>query len=844
MVVLYFHLMKPTVKCILSALLCIYFSLPASSQLLSPEQFLGYKVGARFTPCYKVDDYFKAVASAKPFMVKVEDYGKTNEGKELMLAYIALPENLQRLEEIRKNNLRISGSLNDGVAAQTNGAPAVVWLSYNVHGNETSSSEAAMLTLFALVDDNNKQTKEWLKNTVVIIDPCVNPDGRDRYINWYNSVVGDTYNPDPQAREHQEPWPGGRSNHYNFDLNRDWAWQTQIETQQRMKKYNDWLPQIHVDYHEQGSNAPYYFAPAAEPYHEAITQWQRDFQVTIGKNNAKYFDQNGWLYFTRQIFDLLYPSYGDTYPMYNGAIGMTFEQGGGPAGGLGILKNDGDTLTLTDRAAHHFTTAMSTLEMASANAEKLVTEYKKFFTDAANGVNASYKTYVLTAKDKTQLDAIGTLLSNNKIEYGITSSKSFKGYDYQDGKEEDYTDEGYQLAVSACQPRGTLVKILFEPKSVLKDSNTYDITAWSLPYVYNVKAYGVKDKLPIQSSTVPARVSTTQTNYGFIIPYTSYTGAKALAYLLSHNVKVRFSEKAFTYNKKNYAPGTLIVLRGGNLSDYSTIVNKACDSFHIRADAAETGFVEKGSDFGSYDVHFIHPPKVALITGHEASSLGAGEVWHYFEQSLHYPVTLIDAEDINRIDISKYNVLIFPDGNFSALGDNATSEKLKTFIRSGGKIIAMQDAVAQMAGGDWYIKMKEEKPDTSGDTTYALLKKYGDRERDDLTTFIPGSIYKVYIDNTHPLGYGYPDYYYSLKQDKNVYSYLKDGWNVGIFKKNNYIAGFVGNKTKAQIKDGVVFGVQEVGNGNLIFMGDDPLFREFWEGGKLLFANAMFMVGQ
>ncbi len=832
--------MKTT--CLFIFFLVVFFT--GSAQLVSPEQFLGYKVGTHYTPTYKVDDYFRAVAAAKPEMVKIEKYGQTNEGRDLLLAYVALPENLQRIEDIRKNNLRLSGSLQDNIAAQTENTPAIVWLSYNVHGNETSSSEAAMLTLFALVNDSNTQTKQWLKNTVVIMDPCVNPDGRDRYINWYKSVVGENYNPDPQAREHHEPWPGGRSNHYNFDLNRDWAWETQIETQQRMKKYNDWLPQIHVDYHEQSPNAPYYFAPAAEPYHQAITQWQRDFQVTIGKNNAKYFDANGWLYFTRQIFDLLYPSYGDTYPMYNGAIGMTYEQGGGPAGGLGIKKNDGDTLTLVDRATHHFTTGLSTLEMASVNAPKLISEYKQFFANAANAADAPYKTYILTAKDKNQLDAVATLLSNNHIEYGVTSSKSFRGYNYQTEKEEDYADEGYQLAVSAYQPRGTLVRVLFEPKSFLKDSATYDITAWSLPYVFNVKAYGVKEKLAVQSGMQATEITPVQSSYGIIIPYTSFDAGKVLAHLLSHNVKVRFTDKPFTYNGKNYAAGTLIVLRGSNIANWNTIVNEACRRFNVQPDVVSTGFVEKGSDFGSFDVHFIHAPKVALITGSQASSLGAGEVWHFFEQSLHYPVTLINADDLNRTDIGEYNVLIFPDGSYKAFNDNALSEKLKAFVQSGGNIIAMQDAVAQMANADWYIKLKEAKPDTSSDSTYAALKIYGEREQDNLTTFIPGTIYKLDIDNTHPLCYGYPDYYYTLKQDKNVYSFLKDGWNVGVFKKNNYVAGFAGSKAKPQIKDGVVFGVKEVGRGNVVFMADDPLFRAFWEGGKLLFTNAVFLVGQ
>lgn len=305
----------------------LFVSFISYSQVLSPDQFLGYKLGSRYTPHFKVVNYFKQVAEAVTNLVKLEQYGETNEGRPLLLAYIASAENAPRLESIRMNNLRMAGTTVDKMAASAD-APAIIWLSYNVHGNETSSSEAAMLMIYELVNPANIRTKQWLKNTVVIIDPCINPDGRDRYVNWFNGVVGKTANPQPFVREHHEPWPGGRSNHYYFDLNRDWAWQTQVETQQRIIKYNQWLPQIHVDFHEQSYNAPYYFAPAAEPFHEVITPWQREFQNIIGRNNAKYFDENGWLYFTKERFDLFYPSYGDTYPTYKGAIGMTYEQEG------------------------------------------------------------------------------------------------------------------------------------------------------------------------------------------------------------------------------------------------------------------------------------------------------------------------------------------------------------------------------------------------------------------------------------------------------------------------------------------------------------------------------------
>lgn len=823
----------------------LFFTGILSAQLQSPEQFLGYKIGTHYTPHYKIVNYVKAVAQAKPDMVKVEKYGETNEGRELLVAYIASPQNLQRLEEIRQNNLRIAGAAKDKAATADN-APAIVWLSYNVHGNETSSSEAAMLTLYTLANPSNAKSTEWLKNTVVIIDPCINPDGRDRYVNWFNSVAGKNMNPDPQSREHMEPWPGGRTNHYNFDLNRDWAWQTQIETQQRLLKYNQWLPQVHVDFHEQSYNNPYYFAPAAEPYHEVITPWQREFQNIIGRNNAKYFDENGWVYFTKERFDLFYPSYGDTYPLYNGAIGMTFEQGGGGRGGLAVVTNSGDTLTLLDRVTHHYTTGLSTIEAASQNAKRLVTEYKKFFDDSRAGKGNANKTYILTSDNAAKINSIAHLLQVNGIEYGTVTNNAFNGTNYATGKDEKGQLKKYNVAVNSAQTKSILARVLLEPKSNLVDSVTYDITAWSLPYAYNTDAYTVRNAISLQPYTATAGTKTIPSStYGYLIKYNSVNSVKFLGQLLTQGIKVRYSEKPFTYNKNVYDRGTLIILEKGNPENLSSALNNLASNNDVDIEAISTGFMDKGPDFGSPDVKIIQPPKVAMFTGEQTSSLGAGEVWHFFEQQINYPITLINASDIGRADLRAYNVLIIPDGNYRNLFDKNVADKLKQFVNSGGHIIALENAVRQLAEGDWGIKLKADKDEDTGKIKkddYSALKKYENRERDELTGAIPGAIYKMQLDNTHPLAFGYSDTYYTLKQDANVYEFLKDGWNVGVIKKNNYVTGFAGNKVKNLLKDGVLFGVTNIGSGSVVFLADNPLFREFWEGGKLLFCNAVFLV--
>ncbi len=825
-------------------LFCLLTVVSKAQNTPSPAEFLGYQIGEKFTRHHQIIDYFKTAASANSSTIKLETYGKTNEGRELLLAFISSTENIEKLEQIKMNNRTYAGLTSGRVAPLLPNPPAIVWLSYNVHGNEPSSSEAAMLTLYELINPKNNEVKEWLKNVVVVIDPCINPDGRDRYVNWYNTTVGKNGNNDPQSREHFEAYPQGRTNHYNFDLNRDWAWQTQIETQQRLKKYLDWMPQIHVDFHEQGYNEPYYFAPAAEPMHEVITTWQKNFQKQIGKNHSKYFDEKGWLYFTKQIFDLFYPSYGDTYPTYNGAIGMTYEQGGIRAG-LTVVTNKGDTITLKDRAQHHFTTSISTIEVASKNSKQLVEEFTKYFDNNILGKNSFYKTYILTSDDENKLIGIKKLLDANGINYGINTEKS-TGYNYFTGKDENVVLKKYSLAVSTLQSRGAMVNVLLEPKSKLSDSATYDITAWSLPYVYGVDAYAIKDKKEITASINSTLIKEINSSFGVIVSYSSFNSAKFLAYLLKNDIKIRYATKPFTINGSNYTQGTLIILKTSNkYIDWNKIVNDGAKQFNIQPIEVNSGLVDTGSDFGSADVRTINKPKVALFTGEQVSTNDAGESWCFFDNELNYPISLINAASINNLNLKAYDVIIMPDGNYKILNDKSAIDKLKDFVNDGGRLIAIQGAVNLLAKqGDFGIKNKNAKEEDTDSSTYASLKIYGNREREDISNNIPGAIYKLELDNTHPLAYGYPNYYYTLKQDPNIYEFMKDGWNVGVLKKDNYVTGFTGFKVKNKLKDGTLFGVYEMGNGSITYLSDNPIFRLFWENGKLLLSNAVFMVGQ
>ena len=834
------------IKKSLSALLLILFATTTQAQLKSPEDFLGYKIGTRYTQHFKIMNYFNHVAANSS--IKLEKYGETNEGRPLMIAIVSSPENMRNIEQVRMNNLRLANLAMDKMAALEENAPAIVWLSYNVHGNEPSSSEAAMLSLYALTDPSNAKTKEWLKNTVVIIDPCINPDGRDRYVNWYTTAVGKNYNPQPLAREHREPWPQGRTNHYNFDLNRDWAWQTQLESQSRVKKYNEWMPQVHVDYHEQGFNEPYYFAPAAEPFHEVITPWQREFQGIIGKNNAKYFDQNGWLYFTREVFDLFYPSYGDTYPLYNGAIGMTYEQGG-IAGGLGVVNDEKDTLTLADRAMHHFTTSMSTVEASSLNAGRLVKEFRKFFNNSVAGNFGEYKAFVIKNKaaDAQRIEELLGLLDKNGIRYDLAAAGTGRGYNYQTGKEESFPVAGNDIIITTSQPRAALASVLFEPRSKLSDSVTYDITAWAMPYVYGLTAFASKEKLATSGPVTKTKVVNAETNYGYIISWNGVRTVKAVAQLLKKGILLRYAEQPFEINGEKFERGAVIVLRTANKSagkNLWTTVKEVADANNIKLYPVSSGMVDRGFDFGSDKVHPVKAPRIVMATGDAISTTAAGSLWHFFENEIDYPVTQVLVTDLERLNWNDVDVLVMPDGNYRFLNNKDDLEVFKGWINRGGKVIAFENAVAQLSKLDIGLKAKKADDGDKKDSTYAALKNYADRERSAVSAGTPGSIWKVDLDNSHPLAFGYPNYYYTLKMDDNVYEFLKDGWNVGVIKKDKQLAGFVGAGIQSKLKDGLLFGVQNMGNGSIVYMADNTLFRSFWENGKLMFCNALFFVGQ
>lgn len=817
---------------ILSFVLLLLSATVISQTVQSPEEFLGYKLGTQFTRHHKVLEYFTYVSNNLN-NVELEKYGDTNERRPLYVAYLSSQKNMDNLENIQRDNLTQAGLNTSGKKANE---IAIVWLSYNVHGNEASSTEASMQTLYELVTSK----KSYLENTLVIIDPCINPDGRDRYVNWYNQVKSTPYNANQDAKEHREPWPGGRPNHYLFDLNRDWAWATQVESSQRLSIYNKWMPHIHVDFHEQFINNPYYFAPAAEPFHEVITDWQRDFQTQIGKNHAKYFDQNGWLYFTKESFDLLYPSYGDTYPTYMGAIGMTYEQAGHGMAGLGIDTDHGYELTLVDRVLHHTTTGLSTVEMAAKNAQKLNSEFRKFFDNR----NLMYKSYVLKNENNDKTERLIDLLDKHEISYEYTKKGQVRGYNYETQRDGRMNVSNDDLVIHSDQPKGKMVKVLFEPNAKLADSLTYDITAWSLPYAHGFKAIASKTKVSSTKKTNSTVVSNSvnRSSYAYLSKWNSLEDATFLAQILHANIRVRFSEKPFIVEGNSYDRGTLIILRNDNKTNtnFDDTLIALANKYGRTLTSVQTGFVSKGVDFGSYSVNPINQQKIAVLSGKGTSSLSFGEVWHFFETQLKYPLTILDTDYFGGVNLDKYDVLIIPNGYYGSVLDSTQLKRVKDFARSGGTVIAMGNALRSFANKkEFALKTKKAKKDK--DAPKANLTPYAEQERAGAVNLITGAVFKSTVDNTHPLAFGYDKNYFSLKLGSRSYEYLTRGGNVAYFTKDaTNVSGYAGRKALKNIPESLCIGEERVGGGSIIYMVDNPLFRSFWDNGKLFFVNALF----
>ena len=821
-----------------------FLSLGIQAQIKSPGQFLP-NYGKHVTYYHQLEDYFTQLVQQSDYIMQ-QPYGETPEERALNVYFISAPENLKELQNIRENHLyNISMADKKPTAVQDK---AIVWLSFNVHGNEPAAAESAMNVAYELINPENETTKKWLKNTVVILDPCLNPDGFAHYTNWLRSVTGWNTHPGLNDREHMEPWPGGRQNHYAYDLNRDWAWQTQPETKQRMLLYNEWMPMVHVDVHEMGYNEPYFFPPAAEPIHDYITSYQKEFHNTIGENTSRKFDTEGWSYYTRERFDLFYPSYGDTYPCFNGAVGMTYEQGGIGAG-RAVERLNGSVLTLQDRINHHTKAVLTAVETAAMQKDKLIKNFREYFKESRQNPKGSYKSYIVKNSGKTQ--QLAQLLDGNKIKYAYADeTKKLTGYHYQSDSEKNFTVEPNDLIITINQPKALLTQVLFEPAQRLSDSLSYDITAWALPHAYGVESYALKNYISVKTKNKVSQKSKLEYDrmYACYIPWNGREAVQILAALHQNGIKVRMAQKESSFRGINVKRGDLFILKGDNpqLNNFeSTMEVMLADKPDY--EVLGSGFSVKGADLGGEYYPLLKAPKVLLLAGQGISATDFGQAWFYMDYIVNYPVSIIDMEYLNRINFSEFTTLIMPDGYYDFT--DSQQKKIDSFISAGGKVIAIGNALQFFNDREGYSLTKfatEEDKNNNAErenklTLASRFFDYENAERRAISNSVPGAIVENRVDKTHPLSYGIGDVYFSLKTSDSYYQLLQGAKNVIYVPAGYKSFGFIGSNLKKKLENTVTFAVENNGRGKVIYMIDNPLFRGFWENGNLLFSNAVFL---
>ncbi len=697
-----------------------------------PQSILRYDVGDFHTTYAQMEKVIDAIAAASADRVKVFDIGETNEHRMQHLIAISSPENIARLDEIKANNAKLANPLFPAEAAEViKTGPAVAWLAYTIHGNESASFEAMMQVVYQLAASNEPATLDILKNTVVLIVPCENPDGHERFVTWYNSVgIGD---PNPSALEHREPWSiYGRLSHYRFDLNRDTLAATQKETQNLMAAFQDWNPQVSADHHGQPSQ--FFFPPDALPINPnlpqpAFTKWNEIY----GRANAKAFDANHWDYYVRDIFDAFYPGYWDMYPSLNGAIGMTYETDGGGTKGLKYRRDDGTFATLRSAIAKHFTASMTTLEVTAQHRSERLKDYFDFRSNALADISKDKirQIIILPAKDPVKAAELVEILLRSKIKVYRTTANSFSGgvhsYMSPNSPAGEIAVPAGSYIVDLNQPQRILAKAILEPdtpqdKAFVEDNMArfrrnqmkgsaqskedygfYDITAWSLPLAFGLDAYwtsGVNNSAvtfmtpelaaAAKLGSYPGRASS-----AYIIPYATDSAGAMAARLLQQGFRVAVTTKTLNAAGRNWPRGTFVVRVTRNPETIHRTIADLAVEMGVNITAVNTGFTEEGdTGVGGESVVSLHAPKIAVIADDAVDQTSFGSIWWTLDR---YGVkfTPMTANSIKNGGLKDYNVLIMPDGSpsryFAAFGSGGISS-LKGWISDGGTLVTCRGA--------------------------------------------------------------------------------------------------------------------------------------------------------
>lgn len=803
----------------------------------TPKEVLGYHPGEWHVSHDQLIYYMRTVTAASDRVV-LEEFAKTYEGRPLMHLIFTSIDNHSKLDQIKAEHLSLTDP-SESVSRNTDEMPIVMWLGYSVHGNEASGANASLLTAYYLAAAQGEKIDELLNNAVVIVDPSFNPDGLNRFASWVNVHRSHVINPDPNDREYNEAWPGGRTNHYWFDLNRDWLPLAHPESRGRIKRFHEWKPNILTDHHEMGTNATFFFQPGI-PARKFPWTPDKNVELThkMARFHAEYLDDIGSLYYSEESFDDFYIGKGSTYPDVNGAIGILFEQ----ASSRGhAQENQFGILTFPMAVRNHFTASLSTMASGIAHRKEFLDYQRDFYQTAGNLASRdSEKAYVFGSEtDAIKNFELLKMLSQHKIDvYALKSSVSKSGKRF---------NPGTSYIVPLNQPQYRLIKGIFETRTSFNDSLFYDVSSWTFPLAYNLRysslgreynanLLGDKIENPQQPQ---GKLVGEKGAYAYAIEPYGYYAFRAINRLLEKKVVVQMLHETHTYADGTLPRGTMIIPVGVQ-ENKRGFIERTIDTI-IKEDAVDvfgisTGLAISGVDIGSRSNTKVDKPKVAILVDGRMSSYEAGEVWHLLDQRLKMKLTLLPISRVNSMDLDRYNRIIIGNGNLSAIRDSGV-ENLKKWVQGGGVIIAWKN------GGKWLsdkeiTKVTYKKKDNEDNSfkPYDQLNEYRGAQ------VTGGTIFEARVDLSHPLAYGlesnriplFRNHNLVMEKSKNAYA------NPLVYTSSPLLSGYVSEENLEMFKDSPAVTISSVGRGRVITLTDNPNFRAFWWGTNKIFMNALF----
>ena len=846
--------------------------LDADTLVPSIKSAFGYDWGDEISNHAQIALYLKKLNESAPQRSRLVEYGHSYENRSLNYLVISSAENIERLDEIRANNLKLADPRNcDAEQAKIlmENSPAVVWLAYCVHGNEISPSDAALLTAYHLLADQSDETKKLLRNLVVIIDPLQNPDGRDRFVNVFRETRGLFNQSNPYSNEHTERWPSGRSNHYWFDMNRDWFRHSQQEVRAKVSAYLDWQPQIYVDAHEMGRNSTYYFPPPADPKNPYLLASQSEWFSKLGRHQAGWFDRFGFGYVTREIFDAFYPGYGSEWPTLQGGLGVLWEQAS--ARGMIVDRDDETELTYRNGVRNHYVSGLATLEFASENRLELLSGFYESKTSAIQlGIGGEVKHYFIPRKKPERSRQFVEMMLRNGLEVGkLESEITVECTEVRsDSKSPQTFPPGtYHIAVS--QPGSRLLRSLMdrsieidekflrrqlERNQLRLSSEIYDVTAWSMPLAFGIESFACADNLDVESVPFASQDSRFENEFveakvAYLVP-PSDLAMKALCCWLQERVRVHVADQPFKIGSRRYDRGTLILKVSENDDSLLEKIQFAIRKFGgFEVVATDTAFVEEGAHMGGPDVRWVKPPKV-LLAVNRPTNYSSGHTWYLFDQILRYPTTRVNGQSFSSVPLSEFNTIVLPDGRYnSSTGfSESTAKELKDWVSDGGTLITLRGATAWVAEEkigllkNTRLKREIENPAKDGDEKE---KAKPEKVSPDSS---PGVFLHANVFQDHFVSFGFaPDMDVFYSGNIILSPTVETGGRsiVSFGKREGLVSsGFCWPKTLDLLAETPFVIHRPMGKGHIIAFTDDPNFRAMYPALQRLFINAaMFGAG-